>query len=117
MRQATAEQIEEWLNVAARYERTRLPSDHPMHLRYGGAALAEIKRPAMRAIDRLRDRDLYDAAEIKRRAEGGVDYAAHVAAETAKRDRYRLALAVNEALATATMEQMQAALAALKGAS
>lgn len=63
-----------------------------------------------------RDR-AYQAAEIKRRAEGGVDYAAHVAAETAKRDRYRLALAVNEALATATMEQMQAALAALKGAS
>ncbi len=117
MRQATAEQIEGWLDAVALYERTRLPDDHPQHLRYGGAALAELKRPAMRAAERLRDRDLYDAAEIKRRAEGGVDYAAHVAARKAEKDRYRLALTINEALATATMEQMQAALAALKGAS
>lgn len=117
MKQATAEQIEGWLEDVAYYERTQLPADHPRHLRYGGGALAEAKRPAMRAAERLRDRDLYDAAEIKRRAEGGVDYAAHVAARKAEKDRYHLARAVNEALATATMEQLQAALAALKGAS
>ena len=110
---ASERQINDWLDACATYARTQLPSDHPKHLRYGGAALAMVRNPARRAADNLTKHDRYDGAEIRRRAEGGVDYEAHKAERAAQRERYALALQVNEAMEHATLEQIRAALVAL----
>lgn len=110
---ASERQINDWLDACATYARTQLPSDHPKHLPYGGAALAMVRNPARRAAANLIKHDRYDAAEIQRRAEGGVDYEAHKAERAAQRERYTLALQVNEAMERATVAQLRAALVAL----
>ena len=106
---ASERQINDWLDACATYARTQLPSDHPKHLSYGGAALAMVRNPARRAADNLTKHDRYDGAEIRRRA----DYEAHKAERAAQRERYALALQVNEAMEHATLEQIRAALVAL----
>lgn len=113
MKPATQEQIDHWIAACVEYARVGLPSDHPQHNRIGNPFLAEVRRKARDAASKPRARGLYDAADIRKRAEGDVDMAAVRAANAAAEERWQLALAVRDATANATTEQLRAALAVL----
>jgi len=114
VRQATQQEIDGWISAVALYEQHRLPADHPRHLRYGGGALAEVKREAQRCRNLLITRGLLPTEDaIKKLAWGDVDMDAVRAKKAAEKEHHDLWCLVRGAADNATTEQLRAALVAL----
>ena len=101
------------MGEAVAYARTELPEDHPRHHRIGGGALAECRRKAANAVNRLMDHDLYDPEKIKRIANGGIDMAVLREKRAAEQHRLSLVRSVERLLASATLDQLHSVLAIL----